>query len=154
MSEAFAFTSSRDASVRMGFSAALLQGRAPDGGLYVPATWPQRSVEDFAGAASLPEVARPLLEPFLAGDRLAPELASLAHEAFAFPAPLVPLHADGRLSVLELFHGPTAAFKDFGARFLAACFAGLRSADGRADSSSRSLRRISSPTYSCGLECT
>jgi len=131
MSGAFAFTSSRDASVRMSFSAALLQGLAPDGGLYVPASWPQLSVEDFAGAASLPEVAQPLLTPFLAGDRLAPGLGSLAHEALSFPAPLVPLHADGRLSVLELFHGPTAAFKDFGARFLAACFARLRAADAR-----------------------
>ncbi|HVH83732.1 MAG TPA: threonine synthase [Steroidobacteraceae bacterium] len=128
MSEPFAFTSSRDPSVRVGFSAALLQGLAPDGGLYVPASWPRLSVEDFAGAATLAEFAQPLLAPFLAGDRLAGELTPLAHAAFDFPAPLVPLHADGRLSVLELFHGPTAAFKDFGARFLAACFARLREA--------------------------
>jgi threonine synthase len=99
--------------------------------LYVPASWPQLSPGDFAGAARLPEVAQPLLAPFLAGDRLAGELAALAHEAFSFPAPLVPLQADGRLSVLELFHGPTAAFKDFGARFLAACFARLREAGSR-----------------------
>ena len=131
MSEAFAFASSRDASVRLGFSAALLQGLAPDGGLYVPANWPQLPVGDFGAAASLAEVAQPLLAPFLAGDRLAPDLASLAGEALNFPAPLVPLDADGRLSVLELFHGPTAAFKDFGARFLAACFARLRSAGAR-----------------------
>jgi len=131
MSEAFAFTSSRDASVRMGFSAALLQGLAPDGGLYVPASWPQLSLGDFAHASSLPEVAAPLLGPFLAGDRLASEVAALAHEAFSFPAPLVPLDAGGRLSVLELFHGPTAAFKDFGARFLAACFGRLRGGEAR-----------------------
>ena len=131
MSEAFAFTSSRDASVRVDFSAALLQGLAPDGGLYVPASWPQITPGDFGDAVSLPGVALPLLAPFLAGDRLAGELAALAHEAFAFPAPLVPLRADGRLSVLELFHGPTAAFKDFGARFLAACFARLRGAASR-----------------------
>jgi threonine synthase len=131
VSEAFAFSSSRDASVRVGFSAALLKGLAPDGGLYVPASWPQLSPGDFAGAARLPEVAQPLLAPFLAGDRLAGELTALAHEAFSFPAPLVPLQADGRLSVLELFHGPTAAFKDFGARFLAACFARLREAGSR-----------------------
>src|SRR5215472_11902607 len=128
MSEAFAFASSRDAGVRLGFSAALLQGLAPDGGLYVPARWPPLAIGDFDGAASLAEVAQPLLAPFLAGDRLAPDLASLANEALNFAAPLVPLGADGRLSVLELFHGPTAAFKDFGARFLAACFARLRSA--------------------------
>lgn len=131
MSEAFGFTSSRDASVRVGFSAALEQGLAPDGGLYVPAAWPQLSVEGFAGAASLPEAAQRLLAPFLAGDPLAGELGSVAKEAFDFPAPLVPLTADRRLSVLELFHGPTAAFKDFGARFLAACFARLRRADAR-----------------------
>ena len=132
MSEAFLFTSSRDASVRVGFSAALLQGLAPDGGLYVPAGWPRLSPADFADAATLAEVAQPLLAPFLAGDRLAGELAALAHEAFAFPAPLVPLQTDGHLSVLELFHGPTAAFKDFGARFLAACFTRLRGAGSRA----------------------
>lgn len=128
MSEAFAFSSSRDASVRVGFSTAVLEGLAADGGLYVPAAWPQVRVEDFAGAVSLPQVAQPLLEPFLAGDRLGPELAALAQEALTFPAPLVPLDPRGRLSVLELFHGPTAAFKDFGARFLAGCFTRLRAA--------------------------
>ncbi|HYM44328.1 MAG TPA: threonine synthase [Steroidobacteraceae bacterium] len=129
--EAFVFTSARDPSVRAGFSAALLQGLAPDGGLYVPAAWPHLPLAAFDGAASLAEVAPPLLAPFLAGDQLARELASLAAEAFDFPAPLVPLKPDGRLAVLELFHGPTAAFKDFGARFLAACFARLRPRDAR-----------------------
>jgi threonine synthase len=131
VSQEFAFTSSRDPAVRVGFSAALLQGLAPDGGLYVPAAWPHLAIGDFAGAVTLQEVAQPLLAPFLAGDRLGPELAALAQEAFTFPAPLVPLGSDGRLAVLELFHGPTAAFKDFGARFLAACFARLRSGESR-----------------------
>lgn len=131
MSPPFAFQSSRDPGARLGFSQALLQGLAPDGGLYVPSEWPHLTSGHFAGAAGLAEVAPPLLAPFLAGDRLAAELAALAREAFTFPAPLVPLQADGRLSVLELFHGPTAAFKDFGARFLAACFARLRAADAR-----------------------
>jgi threonine synthase len=130
-SEAFLFTSSRDSAVRAGFSAALLQGLAPDGGLYVPGAWPRLAPRDFSGAATLAEVARPLLAPFLAGDRLAAELPALAQEALSFPAPLVPLQRDGRLAVLELFHGPTAAFKDFGARFLAACFARLRRAETR-----------------------
>jgi threonine synthase len=127
---AFAFTSSRDAAVRVGFSAAVRQGLAPDGGLYVPVDWPRLAPADFGAAAALPEVALPLLAPFLAGDPLAPQLGALAREAFSFPAPLVPLEADGRLAVLELFHGPTAAFKDFGARFLAAAFARLRPATG------------------------
>jgi len=131
MSDAFFFASSRDPGVRAEFSTALLQGLAPDGGLYVPARWPKLTVAAFEGASTLAEVAQPLLAPFLRGDRLAPELASLAREAFSFPAPLVPLDPGGRLSVLELFHGPTAAFKDFGARFLAACFAPLRAAEAR-----------------------
>jgi threonine synthase len=61
-----------------------------------------------------------VLAPFFAGDRLEPELREMVAEAFTFPAPLVPLRGPGDL-LLELFHGPTAAFKDFGARFLAAC---------------------------------
>ncbi|HET7757105.1 MAG TPA: pyridoxal-phosphate dependent enzyme, partial [Steroidobacteraceae bacterium] len=122
----FAFASSRDGAVRAGFSEALTQGLAPDGGLYVPVRWPTLGCADFDGAASLPQLAVPLLAPFLEHDRLGPELAAIGREAFDFPAPLVPLGSAGRLSVLELFHGPTAAFKDFGARFLAACFARLR----------------------------
>src|SRR5439155_24543128 len=60
------------------------------------------------------------------GDPLAGELPRLAAEAFTFDAPLRPLPA-ANTYVLELFHGPTAAFKDFGARFLAACFRRLAS---------------------------
>jgi threonine synthase len=79
----------------------------------------------------LPALAARLLATFVAGDALAGALPAITAEAFNFPAPLVPLESDGRLSVLELFHGPTAAFKDFGARFLAACLAHLRAAEAR-----------------------
>jgi threonine synthase len=130
VSEGFLFRSSRDAVPPCGFSAALRQGLAADGGLYVPLRWPRLTLADFAGADAheLDTVGTRLLAPFLAGDALAAQLPALTREAFSFAAPLVPLEGDGRLSVLELFHGPTAAFKDFGARFLAACFARLRSA--------------------------
>jgi threonine synthase len=126
MSDRALFASSRGGAPPIGFGAAVLQGLAPDGGLYVPTEWPHLEPRDFAGLGELPAVAERLLAPFLAGDALAPMLKSLAAEAFNFPAPLVPLEPHARLSVLELFHGPTAAFKDFGARFLAACFARLR----------------------------
>lgn len=125
MSE-FLFRSSRDPAVTAGFSAALLQGLAPDGGLYVPCAWPSLAPAEFAGATGLRDVAVPLLAPFLARDPLGAMLPAAAREAFTFPAPLMPLKPDGRLALLELFHGPTAAFKDFGARFLAACLARLR----------------------------
>jgi threonine synthase len=126
MSEPFLFRSSRAEAPPCTFSRAVLQGLAPDGGLYVPVSWPALGVQDFAGDRELPAIATRLLAPFVAEDPLAGELGDIAREALDFPAPLVPLGADGRLAVLELFHGPTAAFKDFGARFLAACFARLR----------------------------
>ena len=120
------FASSRGGAPTVSFGAAVLQGLAPDGGLYVPLGWPHLAPRDFDGVSELPAIAGRLLAPFLEGDPLARELAPLAAEALDFPAPLVPLAPDGRLSVLELFHGPTAAFKDFGARFLAGCFGCLR----------------------------
>jgi threonine synthase len=131
MSDSFLFRSSRGEAPPCEFSRALRQGLAPDGGLYVPVVWPRLMPADFSGIEEPAAVGARLLAPFLAGDRLAAALPELTREAFAFPVPLVPLAADGRLSVLELFHGPTAAFKDFGARFLATCFARLRAAEER-----------------------
>ena len=64
-----------------------------------------------------------MLAPFFAGDPLRPHLPAICAEAFDFPAPLVMPDAERPgLRSLELFHGPTGAFKDFGARFLMACF--------------------------------
>jgi len=129
---AMEFTSTRGPTHSAGFSAALIQGLAPDGGLYVPRTWPGSvRPEAFGDKSDLPGVAVQLLAPFVEGDRLAPALPAITADAFNFPAPLVPLGASGRLSVLELFHGPTAAFKDFGARFLAACMSRLRKPEDR-----------------------
>jgi threonine synthase len=125
------FTSTRNPAETAGFAGALVQGLAPDGGLYVPRAWPTLSPESFGDAVELPDVAARLLRPFVAGDKLADALPEITREALNFPAPVVPLGADGRLGVLELFHGPTAAFKDFGARFLAACMARLRKPDQR-----------------------
>jgi threonine synthase len=125
------YTGSRDASLAVGFSVALMQGLAPDGGLFVPAVMPRLTPQEFDGAQTLAEIAARLLTPFVGVDPLTAVLPALATEAFNSPAPLQPLNAEGRLFVLELFHGPTAAFKDFGARFLAACFAGLRTPGAR-----------------------
>jgi threonine synthase len=69
----------------------------------------------------LAEIAAEVLAPFFVGSGLEAELGAICRDAFDFPVPLKPLLGDGaELSVLELFHGPTAAFKDVGARFLAA----------------------------------
>ncbi|MGH8257064.1 MAG: threonine synthase [Steroidobacteraceae bacterium] len=115
------FQSTRDPQQRVTLSAALQHGLAADGGLYVPAEWPQLAPQ--SDPQDLPSLALELLQPFAAGDALAGELPQIVREAFNFPAPLQMLDAGGTLGVLELFHGPTAAFKDFGARFLAAALA-------------------------------
>jgi threonine synthase len=122
------FASTRNPQLRTGFSAAVTHGLAPDGGLYVPTQWPR--LELNADATDLAQVSQQLLAPFADGDAIAAQIPAITREAFDFPAPLVPLDRvggeAGRLSVLELFHGPTAAFKDFGARFLAAVLTRLR----------------------------
>jgi len=105
---------------------AIMSGTAPDGGLYVPTSLPSYKPEDFDGIERINELAAKMLQPFFAGSGLEDRLAEICDEAFTFDAPLNTLRSDDfstdeALSVLELFHGPTAAFKDFGARFLASC---------------------------------
>jgi threonine synthase len=113
---------------------ALVAGLAPDGGLYVPERLPRFSAGDFEGCTGPADVGLRLLRPFFAGSVLEPELPAILAETFGFPLPLAPIGTAGELSVLELFHGPTAAFKDIGARFLAACLQRVETAtesDGR-----------------------
>lgn len=109
--------------------AALNAGLAPDGGLYVPQRLPA-----FAAPAGLdrdlPSVAQALLAPFFEGSTLQAALPEIARDALAIPIRRQPLPSG--VEVLELFHGPTAAFKDFAARFLAACMARLRTAEAAA----------------------
>jgi threonine synthase len=114
------FVSTRGNCPATTLSVAIAAGLAPDGGLYVPAMLPRFAGDDFAGCSSLAQVASRLLAPFFAGDALAAELDAICAETFTFAAPLKAL-ATPQDFILELFHGPTAAFKDFGARFLAAC---------------------------------
>lgn len=126
MSAALRYLSTRGASPVASLSDAIAAGLAPDGGLYVPDHLPVLSVEDFALHGSLADTAATLLAPFFAGDALAPALPAICAEALTFPTPLRSLPQHPNTSVLELFHGPTAAFKDVGARFLAACLRRLR----------------------------
>ncbi len=118
------YRSTRDAAHTTGLGRAIEQGLAADGGLYVPEAMPHLDLGAFGAAADIRHVARVLLQPFAAGDALAVEIPAIVDEAFDFPVPVVEVPAAaGPLAVLELFHGPTAAFKDFGARFLAAALA-------------------------------
>lgn len=104
---------------------ALQRGLARDGGLYVPEALPRFELMQFAGAETLPAVATQLLQPFFVGGVLAGEVAAICDAAFNFPLPVIELKAPATY-LLELFHGPTGAFKDVGARFLAEVLSRLR----------------------------
>ena len=105
---------------------ALRRGLASDGGLFLPELLPGFDIEDFAGAESIRDVARILLEPFFVGSTLVDAVGDIVNETFFFDIPLTPLAGtDGKAELLELYHGPTAAFKDVGAGFLAACLSRL-----------------------------
>src|SRR6185369_8142938 len=116
------FRSTRSTSPLLTLSEAIQTSIAPDGGLYVPDSFPIFKVSDFDGLSSWPEIGTRLLLPFFESDVLAPQIADICSQAFNFP---ISLNYVSDLAVLELFHGPTAAFKDVGARFLAACVSRL-----------------------------
>ena len=107
----------------MGFEDVVLAGLARDGGLYVPQAWPTLSPETIASFAGMPfaDVAVEVIYPFTGGSIPRDELRSMAKEAYAgFDDPAVtPLVQIGpNRYVLELFHGPTLAFKDVAMQFL------------------------------------
>lgn len=130
------YVSTRGQAPALGFCDVLLAGLARDGGLYVPETWPHFSVEDFADLAGLPydEVAFRLILPFVGGEIAASDLRSMCAEAYATfrheaVAPLVQIGPNG--FVLELFHGPTLAFKDVAMQLLARLMDHVLAARGR-----------------------
>jgi threonine synthase len=120
------FISTRGQTAPTSIEAALAAGLASDGGLYVPETIPAADLQ--TPALSLATMAERVLAPYVAASRLQDTLPKLCAEAYSFDAPLRPLTGDGD-HVLELFHGPTAAFKDYAARFLAAALSELCDTD-------------------------
>ena len=120
--------STRGLAPAVAIADAIAAGLAPDGGLYMPERWPTFAVSDFDGAISTADVATILLQPFFAGGALDAALPAICADAFAVEPPLREFGKPGDV-LLELFHGPTAAFKDYGARFLAGCLAALPRGD-------------------------
>ncbi|CAN7564999.1 threonine synthase [Phenylobacterium sp. LjRoot225] len=118
------YVSTRGQSPAVGFVDAVLAGLAPDGGLYVPETWPAFTREEIAGFAGRPyyEVAAAVMGAF-AGDEIAPAtLTEMCREAYATfkhaaVVPLVQLGPDTFMA--ELWHGPSLAFKDVAMQILA-----------------------------------
>jgi threonine synthase len=118
------YVSTRGQAPSVGFVDAVLGGLAPDGGLYVPETWPQISAQEIAGFAERPyaEVAARVIGAF-AGDEIAPaDLLEMCQEAYSTftHAAVVPLtQLQPGLFIAELFHGPSLAFKDVAMQILA-----------------------------------
>jgi len=126
------FVSSRGGAPPVTLSEAIRRGLAPDGGLYMPTRLPAIDPAGVSGRGGLPEVARVALDGFFEGDPLRPALGSIVDAALDFSAPTTRVAGcPDPLFALELFHGPTAAFKDFGARFLAESLQRLETADTR-----------------------
>jgi len=121
------YISTRGSAPALDFRGVTLAGLASDGGLYVPRAWPQFSADDIAGLAGLDyaETAVRVMAPFVAGSLTEDELRGLCRTAYASFShdaitPLVQL--DGRHWLLELFHGPTLAFKDVALQLLGQLF--------------------------------
>ena len=120
------YISTRGEAPVLGFEDVVLAGLARDGGLYVPETWPRFTADDIRGLQGLPfhEVAVRVMRPFVGGAITDDVLAGMAAQAysadvFGHPA-VVPLVQIGpNRFVLELFHGPTLAFKDLAMQLLA-----------------------------------
>jgi threonine synthase len=117
------YISTRGGCSDYGFKQVLLTGLAPDGGLFVPEQLPNFSAEDMESwkQLSYPELALKIISPFVADEIPEADLSRIIHESYAdFDDPAVaPLTQLGdREWVLELFHGPTLAFKDFALQVL------------------------------------
>lgn len=116
--------STRGNSAPVPLHRAIIDGIAPDGGLYLPERIPQIDRAALLACTNYREAAWQVMKPFFHEDPLAEKLPGMVERAFDFPAPLKSLNTS-RDFLLELFHGPTSAFKDVGARFLAECFAAV-----------------------------
>jgi threonine synthase len=118
------YVSTRGEAAPLDFVEVMLAGLARDGGLYVPEAWPALAPDQIAGFAgrAYAEVAVEVLRPFVGGTIADADLARMAQEAYgSFRHPAVtPLAQLGpSLFVLELFHGPTLAFKDLAMQLVA-----------------------------------
>ena len=121
------YESTRGNAPRLGFADVTLTGLAADGGLYLPESWPRMSPDDIRSLQGLayPDLADRILQHFTGGDISADTLSALTARAYSrfdhtAIAPLKQL--DTGLYVMELFHGPTLAFKDFALQFLGHLF--------------------------------
>ncbi len=116
------FYSTNNLNKQVSLKEALVKGIAEDGGLYMPVTIPKFEQDFFLQMPrlSFKEISYRVANSFLSDEFKDNQIQDVIDTAFTFNAPVVSL--DKYKSILELFHGPTLAFKDFGARFMAALF--------------------------------
>ncbi|MCW8107005.1 threonine synthase [Alteromonas ponticola] len=112
----------KDATDNVTFAQAVKRGLGKNQGLYFPTEIP--ALQNIENVLAMPFVERStFILSTLLGDEMADEVRNIVQQAFTFDAPVVQI--SDKISVLELFHGPTLAFKDFGGRFMAQCLARL-----------------------------
>ena len=115
------FYSTNDRKLSVSFKEAVVKGLAPDGGLFYPESLPQldKSFIKNLPNLSLAEIGFEVSKHFLGDDIPADKLKEICNDALNFPTPLVSLEPN--VYSFELFHGPSCAFKDVGARFMSRC---------------------------------
>ena len=115
------YFSTNRTSPHVSFGQAVLNGQPDDKGLYFPSEIPKLSADFLAGFRSISnaQIAFDVIRPYIGGEIPDEELFNICAETVNFEFPLVPI--TDRISTLELFHGPTLAFKDVGARFMSRC---------------------------------
>ena len=121
------YLSTRGVAPELNFDDVLITGLARDGGLYLPTDWPQFSSEDLRAFASLsyPELAIEVMRPFL-GDTMPREvfgnLVDATYRKFSHPSVAPIKQLESNIWLMELFHGPTLAFKDYAMQILGRLF--------------------------------
>ncbi|WP_158916760.1 threonine synthase [Caulobacter sp. S45] len=130
------YVSTRGGGAPADFSQVLLAGLAPDGGLYVPEEWPSFTSDQIAAFAGRPywEVATEVLSRFTGNTFSRERLGAICQDAyatFAHPAVTPLKQLDSGLFLLELFHGPTLAFKDVAMQLLARLYDAVLAGSGR-----------------------
>jgi threonine synthase len=111
--------STKNKNYQVGLEEAVFKGLPDDNGLFVPISIPKLSEEFFKNIhrLSFPQIAFEVSKALIGEDIEEKELSKIVNDVITFDAPVVPIHDN--IFVLELFHGPSLAFKDFGARFMA-----------------------------------
>jgi len=133
---------------QVSFAQAVKQGLGKNQGLFFPETMPKFNNIDELLALPLVERSVKILLPFVEEDLNEQELTEIVTDAFNFPAVLQPI--SNERAILELFHGPTLAFKDFGARFMAKCLQAFVAKDAKATGQKKPLTILTATSGDTG----